>query len=63
MICGGGGAGIVDASLLVRDGLRSEARGRRIAEADILPFAQAVIGCEVVCFARREREGLYSVHF
>jgi hypothetical protein len=61
VICGGGGAGIVDASLLASVGLRSEARGRRIAEADIMPLCRAILMFGVVWYALCEREEVYSM--
>jgi hypothetical protein len=45
----------------VSDGLRSEARGRRIAEADIMPFSRAVLRSKVVRYALCEREEVYGM--
>jgi hypothetical protein len=45
----------------VSDGLRSEARGRRIAEADMVFLPRAVIGLKVVFYARCEREEVYGM--
>jgi len=51
----------VDASLLVKDGLRREARGRRIAEADMVFLPRAMSTLKVVWYALCEREEVYGM--
>jgi hypothetical protein len=51
----------VEASLLVSDGLRREARGRRIAEADIVFLPRAGVRLKTVFYALCEQEEVYGM--